>query len=895
MRVVCSTSFAVAVLLTIGSPNVSAQAGPEAVRASSNAPVPVIRAARREGAIVLDGRLDEKGWENATPATEFTQSYPNPGLPAVDRTEVRVLYDDAALYVGIRMFDPRPDSIAAQLARRDASGIYSDWVHLIIDSYHDRRTAFRFTVNPRGVQKDVYTSNDGNEDLNWDAVWEVETRVDKDGWVAEYRIPFSQLRFGSASGSERVWGFQIMRDVARRNERTSFSPWTPQDPGFVSRFGDLVGLVDIQNPSRLEIQPYVSGQATRAPGDKDNPFFNETDFKPSAGADVRWGIPGGLTLTATVNPDFGQVEVDPAVVNLSAFETFFPEKRPFFLEGSDVFSFGQVRRNNDYGSQTFLYSRRIGRRPQGGAGGPGIEYVESPQQTTIAGAAKLTGKRGPWTIGILDALTPEEKADVDSTSGARAKIPVEPMTNYFAGRVRRDFRNGQTVVGAMVTNTLRNLSGDEFDGFLTSQASFGGLDFEHSWKNRVWTVSGFTSVSEIRGTAQAIDGIQRAPAHYLHRPDAVRLKYKPTRTSLSGHLSEVAINRTGTIFGSIAVKNVSPTFEINDFGFHGRMDYRSWSQIIGYQDFIAKGIFRSKSFYAYSNHTWNFDRARIFDAYAAGGDLSFSSQWSAGFSGGFNPEYYSDRLTRGGPLAIVPSGWNAFGYVNTDSRKPVIFSLNLNQSADASDASSTSISVSAAMRPTTSLRITVGPGLSIDKNTSQYIRGVNDVAATSTFGRRHVFADLRQVTLSMDTRVEWTLSPRLSLQTYVQPFVAAGSYSNFKEFRRPRAFEFDVYGVDKGTITRDATTQSYTVDPDGAGASPSFGFSDPRFNIRSLRGNAVLRWEYRPGSALYFVWQQQRESFEPIGEFETGRDVGAIFRTVPTNIFLVKATYWFSR
>ena len=410
----------------------------------------VAQAVRRTGDIHLDGKLDEPDWQRAPAVTDFTQSWPTPGARAPDQTEVRVLYDDAALYVGIRMFDPHPDSIAAQLARRDASGIYSDWAHLIIDSYHDRRTAVRFTVNPRGVKKDVYTSNDGPEDLNWDAVWEVETRVDSAGWVAEYRIPFSQLRFGSSRGP-RTWGFQVQRDIARRNERDTWSPWTNQSGGFVSLFGDLAGIVDLPQPRRLELMPYVSTRLTRAPGDPADPFFHASETKPSVGADLRYGLRGGLTLTATVNPDFGQVEVDPSVVNLSAFETFFPEKRPFFLEGSDVFSFGQVYLNNDYSFQRYFYSRRIGRQPQRFVGGPTILFVDAPDQTSIATAAKITGKNGPWTIGLLDALTTREDARIATTTGQRLETPVEPLTNYLAARLKRDFRKGATVVGSMLT------------------------------------------------------------------------------------------------------------------------------------------------------------------------------------------------------------------------------------------------------------------------------------------------------------------------------------------------------------------------------------------------------------------------------------------------------------
>ena len=371
------------------------------MRLERSIPTRLVARCSSSGDIVLDGRVSESAWQKAPPITNFTQSYPAPGAKPTDPTEVRVLYDDVALYVGIRMFDAHPDSIAAQLARRDASGIYSDWIHVIVDSYHDRRTAFRFTVNPKGVKKDVYTSNDGDEDVNWDAIWDVATRVDSLGWVAEFRIPLSQLRFASDNGRDHTWGFQVMRDVARRNERDSWSPWTPQSPGFVSRFGDLSGLTSIPSPRRLEVVPYVSTKLTRAPGDRANPFFRSTDTRPSAGADLKYGLSSGLTLTATVNPDFGQVEVDPSVINLSAFETFFPEKRPFFLEGSDALSFGEVALYNDYGSQRFFYSRRIGREPQRSVSG---KFVDQPDATT-SGPAKSPESRSV-VAGISGMLSP---------------------------------------------------------------------------------------------------------------------------------------------------------------------------------------------------------------------------------------------------------------------------------------------------------------------------------------------------------------------------------------------------------------------------------------------------------------------------------------------------------
>jgi hypothetical protein len=855
----------------------------------------VAQAVRRSGPVNLDGKLDEAAWAAATPSSAFTQSYPAPGAAAIDPTEFRVLYDDQALYVGIRMRDAHPDSIAAQLARRDASGIYSDWVHLIIDSYHDRRTAFRFTVNPKGVKKDVYTSNDGNEDTNWDAVWDVATQVDSAGWTAEYRIPFSQLRFGGAAkGTERVWGFQIMRDIARRQGRDAWSPWTRRDGGLVSRFGDLGGLVDIPTPTRLEVLPYVSAKTTRAPGDDADPFYDKTEFKPSFGGDLRYGLPGGLTLSATVNPDFGQVEVDPSVVNLSAFETFFPEKRPFFLEGSDLFSFGRVSTHNDYGGNNFFYSRRIGRSPQRFPGGSTIAFADVPNETTIAGAAKITGKVGPWSIGLIDGVTPEEKAKIQLTDGSRSTTPVEPFTNYFAGRTSRDFRKGESVLGAMVTSTIRNVDDAVFKSLLRSNASFGGIDFTHRFANRGWVTSGFLSGTHVNGSKEAIASTQLSSSRYYQRPDADYVEFDQNRTSLDGYMGEVALQKNGGLHGSIAYKEVSPGFEINDMGFQGRTDYRALSLLQGYQQDKAGKNFRDYLVYWYANETWNFGGVPIFSAGNVGVQGTMTNFWYVGVNAGYNPRYFNDRFTRGGPTAQVPSGGYVSFDINSDGRRQIVFGGGANYSRDESGGVSPSAYMNVDWRPTTSLRIRFQPNWSGGKSTGQFVRSVADPLAASTFGRRYVFSDIHQTTLAMDTRVEWTFTPTLSLQMYAQPFVASGRYENFKEFEKPRTYDFAVYGKDRGTITR-SQSGVYSVDPDGPGAASAFQFGDPNFNVRNLRGNAVLRWEYRPGSALFFVWQQERSGFSPIGDFSAGRDIGDIFKTQPTNVFLIKATYWLGR
>ncbi len=895
MRFVLALPLSFSLLAAPGGAQQAPASSPAAPTAS--APTRSLRAVRRTGPVTLDGRLDETAWATTEPSGQFTQSYPAPGKPAPDQTEVRVLYDDQALYVGIRLFDAHPDSIAAGLARRDATaatGIYTDWVHLIVDSYHDRRTAFRFSTTPRGVQKDVYTYNDGNEDTNWDAIWEVGTRVDSLGWVAEYRIPLSQLRFGGDSAQGRVWGFQVQRDIARRNERDTWSPWTPQDGAFVSRFGELAGLTGVRVAERLELTPYVSSTVTREPGDAANPFYSRTDTKPKVGGDLKYGLPGGLTLSATINPDFGQVEVDPAVVNLSAFETSFPEKRPFFLEGSDVFSFGQVVRQNDYGGQTYLYSRRIGRQPQRAVPG-GVQFADVPNQTTIAGAAKVTGKSGPWTVGILDAVTTEQRARLLATSGLRLETPVEPLTNYFAGRVKRDFRRGATTVGAMLERTSRSLGDSLFAPLLRSDATFGGVDFEHDMAKRSWIVSGFAAGSRVNGSRQAIALTQRNSTHYFQRPDATSyLTYDSTRTSLDGYVTELALQKNGANFGSIALKASSPGLELNDLGLQGRTGYTALSTLIGHQDFKAGAHLRSWSAVVYENDSWNYGGRDIFHGYAGQASGTFTNLWRANVGAGYSPAYDDDVLLRGGPAGRQPASWYFRGGANSDSRRPVVLGISGGYTRDVLGGDLPEASVSLDLRPSSNVHVNFGPSFSRLHDTEQLVRTVADPATTSTYGRRYVFADLTQRTLSLETRVDVTVSPTLSFVMYAQPFVSTGRYASYKEFLTLGRYDFAVYGVDRDAISYDAASARYTVTP-ANGTTPAFTINEPNFNVRSLRGNAVVRWDYRPGSSVYFVWQQERSDFQQTGQFDSRRDVGAIFRTVPTNVFLVKATYWIGK
>jgi hypothetical protein len=860
-----------------------------------DASVPVLRATRATSAIRLDGVLDEPAWSTAEVGAQFTQSNPSPGAAAMNPTEVRVVYTDDALYVGVRMHDPHPDSIASQLARRDADELPSDFVHVMIDSYNDKRTAFRFSVNPAGVKRDVLSFNDVFEDANWDAVWDVATRVDSLGWTAEFEIPLSQLRFGSpGAGGERRWGFQVMRDIARTQGRDTWAPWQQQDGRFVSRFGQLIGLVGIPQPKRLEVMPYVSSRLTRAPGLAANPFYNSYDTQLKAGVDVKYGLPAGLTLTATMNPDFGQTEVDPAVVNLTAFETFFPEKRPFFLEGADALRFGQLQSNNSYGFQQYFYSRRVGRAPSRSIGGDSIAYTYRPDASRILGAVKVSGQAGPWSIGLMDAFTQRETGKYLTVSGIKGSVPVEPATNYAVTTVRRSFHESQTNIGATLTGTTRLLGDSGLASFLHRQALVSGLDFTHTWAKRTWVMSGLVAGSNVSGTARALTGTQRSSVHNYQRPDADYLGVDSSRTNLAGYTAALAIQRRGSTWASVEARKSSPGLELNDAGFQSRTDYRSVATALGTQNFEVGRRLRNFTISGGTTQAWNFGGTPITQIAYGGANAMLLNFWSGGFNVQGSPKAYSDRITRGGPL-IETSPW-LFSrvFAASDTRGTLWFSGGASYERDADKSSYRSYTGSVNVRPSSTVQLVLQPAFSIDRTISQYVTTQSDAAA-SMYGERYVFAALDQKTLSMETRLNWTLRTTLSLELYAQPFVSGGRYDRFKELAAARTRHFTEYGAAQGTVTRDRNAGTVTIEPDGPGAATAFVIGEPDFKVRSLRGNAVLRWEYRPGSTLFFVWQQSRSGQDANGQFEFRRDAGAIFRERPTNVFLVKASYWFAR
>ncbi|HEX2205905.1 MAG TPA: DUF5916 domain-containing protein [Longimicrobium sp.] len=865
---------------------------------------PRVGAVLREGPVSVDGALDEPFWAQAPAATDFRQSDPREGEPATQRTEVRFAYDDAALYVGARMLDSLGgEGVRSRLARRDADA-EGDWLELVFDTYHDHSGRTVFRVNPSGVKYDAGQAAP-SADPSWDPVWEAEARRDSAGWTAELRIPFSQLRF--TRDETQTWGLQVVRYVERLAERSHWAFWTKEEAGGPQRYGHLEGVRILSRPRGWEVLPYTLARASYvAPAQPGSPFHQPRDYDWRVGADVKALLGSNLTLSATVNPDFGQVEVDPAVVNLSAFETFFPERRPFFVEGSGLFGFGSFscRFCSNVSSMSLFYSRRIGRRPQGLHGWE-TDFEQVPENTPILAAAKLTGRfAGGVQLGVLDAVTGSEHADY-RTGTADFRREVEPLTNYLVARARRTSRSGNHTFGVMATSVARRFDYDSLSYQLPGHAESVGLDWSLAWKERTYTLMGNVAFSNVGGDSLAVVRLQNNSTHYFARPDRgghgnglFTDAYDPSLTSLRGHGGYLRVAKeAGAVRWESMVNYRSPGFEVNDMAFLTRADYvwmntnvwRNWTRPTKYYREIGTVLGGQQQY--------NFDGDPTDRQVHLSGYVNFRNYWGAGAWVMRRPEVYDDRATRGGPVVrrTGASYFSVWGF--TDSRKRVVLSSEPEFGFSDDGGHSAYVNLGMRFKPASNVSLSLSPSLRQSTGRSQYVARFDDPAAAHFAGHRVVFATLDQRTLSMDTRLQVTFTPTLSLELFAQPFVSSGEYYQFKEFDAPRGLAKTEYDAGQLTALRSAAglDSVYVLDPDRDAATDAFTFRNPDFNLRSLRGNAVVRWEYRPGSTLFFVWQQSRSRRERFGDFDPLRDAEAVFLERPDNVFVVKATYWLGR
>jgi hypothetical protein len=846
--------------------------------------------------IVLDGRLDEPAWQEAPPAGDFLQRDPNQGEAATEPTDLRLLFDDRALYVGARLRDDAADRIVRQLSRRDAIP-EADSFTLFLDPHRDRRTGVVLQVSAAGVQRDAAIYDDNFEDDTWDAVWESAVTVDDAGWTVEMRIPFSQLRFPTAPG--HAWGVNARRIVYRKNESSWLVLVPKNENGLASRMAGLPGIEGIEPGRHLELLPYVSGRVEYvAPARPGDPFNDGSRVFGGAGLDFKWGVGSGMALVGAVNPDFGQVEVDPAVVNLTAFETFFEEKRPFFTEGSQVFlRFGRSGASDYttffYPEPQLFYSRRIGRTPQGIAAG---DYVDAPESTTILGAAKLVGRtKGGWNLGLLDAVTGSEYARV-SASASQDRFEVEPLTNYFVGRAQRGL-GSRASIGFLGTAVLRNLDTPSLDALLVDQAFIGGAD-GHVFlgSKRDWVLSGGLSGSTVSGSRPAVLRLQRASQRYYQRPDAPHVSVDTEATSLSGWSGRVGLNKnSGNLTFNAGLWGIGPGFEPNDLGFATQTDRAGGHGLVLFRKLTPDRFTRTRKVSLAKWWTWNYGRESQGDGVQLAAGAQLRNYWQLDLTLGRSWNTWDDKLTRGGPTTIRPGIRSLLLSVSSDGRRRFWLNASANLQNREFGSRSRQYVATLNLRPFAALTLSAAPSLLQVHTVAQYLATVPDPTATATFDTRYVFGALDQDEVSIPLRLNLALSPRLSLQLYTQALLSSGEYPAIRELLAPRTYDFPVYGVDVGTIVRDPVLPAYVIDPDGGGDARPFRLAIPDFNLKSLRVNAVLRWEFRPGSAAYVVWTQRRQDGANPGDHAFGRDLGDLFASPSDDVFMVKVAWWLGR
>lgn len=850
-----------------------------------------VTATRLNHPLIIDGKLSEELYRTKG-LDDFIQSEPTEGAKPTQRTEFWISYDDNALYVSARMYDSSPDSITGLLARRDNSP-KSDWLYVSIDSYLDRRTAYYFGVNPVGSIGDGTFYNDSWSDDTWDGVWDRGVSIDDQGWCVEMRIPYSQLRF--TKKNEYVWGVNFLREIARNNESDFYVMVPKKESGFVSRFAYLNGIKNISPPSRFEITPYVvSGGEFTKNFVKGDPFNDGTNYPKNIGADFKIGIGSNITVDATINPDFGQVEVDPAEVNLSAFETYYSEKRPFFIEGSNIFNFGRGGANNNAGfnwsNPQFFYSRRIGKAPSRYLNG----FNNVPNQTTILGAAKISGKlNSEQSLGILTAVTQKEIADVENDR-ARTREEVEPLAFYGVGRTQYEFNDGYYGIGYLLTAVERDLRNKDLTGLLNRRhytvASDGWFFLDD---DRTWVTTGWVGFSYAAGTKDRILSLQKSPQRYFQRPDANYITLDSNAISLSGSAGRFALNKQkGNWMFNSAFGFISPAFDVNDLGYLYRADQLNGHILVGYQWYEPDNFSRSKSIFISTARSYDFGGDKTMELFFVGYNCTFLNYWGVNGQVFYSTKSTDIQRTRGGPKMLAPSSYeiNISGF--TDSRKQTVFNIYTGHNENEFGGSGTYFGTGMSWKPTSYINLNFSPEYSFSHAIAQYLGEITDQNAIATYGKRYIFGKLDRTTISASIRLNWTFTPTLSLQLYAQPYFTVGKYSNIKELSRSNTFDFNNYGENGSTVVRDED-KNYLIDPDGTGPLKTFTIQKG-FNFKSLRGNAVFRWEYLPGSTLFFVWTQSREENSDPENTNFGRDFSNLLDANADNIFMIKATYWFS-
>lgn len=835
----------------------------------------------------IDGLINEPVWKHVEWSGDFTQIEPDDGAQPSEKTEFKILYDDKNLYVAIHAWDS--SEISQRATRRDGD-LVADAIGILLDSYHDKRTSFELYVTAAGVKHDRITSNNNRDDgnSNWDPIWHVKTSHDNDGWTAEMQIPLSQIRFGN--NPEMIWGLQVARYIHRKQE-WSYWQYIPQDaPGWMSFYGELHGLKGIEASHRIELLPYVVTGYETFKKEIGNPFMTGRDHRMDGGLDGKMGVSSNFTIDFTLNPDFGQVEADPSEVNLSAFESYYDERRPFFIEGQNILE-SELPGSSDMENTLLFYSRRIGRYPNYSPRLSSSEFSDIPDQTSILGAAKLTGRTDSGlSIGILNAVTAKENAEIASGQSQNRSMTVEPATNYFVGRLQKEFNEGETIIGGTATAVNRDIN-DEHLQFLNKAAYTGGFNIGHQWNDRTWYANLYTAFSMIRGSREAIRLAQTASTRYFQRPDAPHLSFDPNRTSLSGHGGSFSIGRGGNSHWryNLRLNWRSPGFELNDVGFLRHADLVQEKLWMKYQFFNPVGIFRRLSFASEQLARWNFNGDHLFNEGYVQAEGQFTNYWEFYVRAYLRAKELSPTALRGGPAIKVESSHNFNYELSTDARQAFSFSLGGGSFWRHDGFSNNhSFGLGASWRPSDVLSLSFEPSYYTNKTDLHWITAIDDLADT-----RYIFGRVKYNEVRFVFRLNYSMTPNFTIQYYGQPFIGAGQFSRFTKITNPQADKYEdrFHVFTESEISKNGSR--YDVNENASNVY-EYGFNDPDFNQKEFRSNLVVRWEYHPGSTLYLVWTQDRAGSEAVGDFAFSDNMNALFDVHPNNIFLVKASHWFS-
>jgi hypothetical protein len=812
---------------------------------------------------VIDGRLDDACWATGAWAGEYVQWIPKEGGAPSQPTTLKLLYDDDNVYVAIRAYDSAMSEISLKSGRRDEFS--GDIVGITFDSYHDHRTGFEFDLTASGQKLDLVLTNTG-WDVNWNAVWFGKTGKEDSAWTAEFRIPLSQLRY--SPDSIQTWGMHSWRWIDRLQEESDWEPQSSTGPGALYLFGELRGIRNLPAPRRIEVMPYAVTRLKTFRTEPGDPFRSRgVDWFGGMGADAKIGLATNFTADLTINPDFGQVESDPSVMNLTAFETFYEERRPFFLEGRNIFSV-------DYEDGSLFYSRRIGHSPSSPPPqGEGV-YASVPSSTTILSAAKVSGKTsGGLSVGVLQSFTANEHATMDS-AGFRREVAVEPLTSYTYARLQQDFDAGSTVIGGALGMVNRFLDDPGLD-FLSRNAFTGGMDLLHQWNDKEFFLDAKLLGSAVNGSSGAIALLQQSSARYYQREDARHLSYDAGRTSLEGWGGSVKIGKgsKGLWRYSAGLRWRSPGLEVNDFGFMQQVDVIAQSLSVSYFVNQPEGGFRTWSVKVTQENDWNFGLEHLWSSLNAGVQLEFLNQWGLGLQGAYITPALDTRILRGGPAMRVPDAWLGTLTAHTDQGANVIgeLSVSLTRSGHGSGGS-WSLQPGVTVNPHQAVRLSMGLQAAGSRNDIQYVERLR-----VEIGNPYILGRVDQHTLAATFRVDYTITPELTIQYYGSPFASVGRYAEFKQVSNPLAGAYE--------------DRFIRLSP---GAAAGLGVGNPDFSFSQFRSNLVIRWEFRPGSNLYAVWSQERTGFDMPGEPAVETAMRGLGKRAPENVFLVKGSYWFS-